>query len=925
MLLSLCKKVYRKAFSGRNGKAIANCRKIVSTVNSLEPYICKMSDDELKDQTKILKNRLQQGELLDDILPDAFAVVRETAKRLLNMRHYDVQLIGGILLHRGCVVEMKTGEGKTLSATLPIYLNALTTNVHIITVNDYLAKRDYDWMGRIFDFLGLKVSYVISKSNLEERANAYSGDVVYVTNSEIGFDYLRDNMQMDRSKILLGESSFQYAIIDEIDSILIDEARTPLIISGPNKTSSDLYLAIDKIARKINDDTLFIIDEKRNTVQLTEEGEDFVEAKLKAAELIKQNSSLYDTDACALLNHVLQSLKAHHCFKKDKDYIIVNDSVMLIDEFTGRVAEGRRYSGGLHQALEAKEKVQIGSENKTLASVTYQNFFRMYKKLSGMTGTAMTEANEFYNIYELEVFSVPTFTSIARKDHQDFVFRTEKEKLNYICNLVKKRNKEGQPILIGTVSIQKSEIYSSHLLAIGVKHNVLNAKYHEKEAQIIAEAGRKKSVTIATNMAGRGTDILLGGSIDSKILFAIDGITDTKEITNITEKIRQEHEVERAEVVRLGGLFVIGSERHESRRVDNQLQGRAGRLGDPGISQFFLCLQDDLLRVFGGDRLDAVLRRLGLKEGEPMQHAMLDNVIERSQKKLENFHYEIRKNIVRYDDIINEQRKLIYQQRNFFLKENSSDIAIKKVIHNLNNSLIGDLVKEQGFVSHDVIISELHSVYKNGFLKNIPNLLLNCDNEITLDNLPQTVKIVDKLIFDSYRQKVASISDGVKKVEQFVLLNSLDSCWQEHLNKASHIREGIHLRTYSNKDPFTEYKKEMFLALEETFYNFDFCVVQHLISIEVDRRSEQNYLHVAENQLQDGKIEQTYGNIVSSKSIPLKSNTDTTALIGSGNYPHVINRQNITNRYIGKKVARQGRNEKCSCNSGKKYKNCHGK
>ena len=915
--------IIQKIFSSRRDKIIKNCQKVVEKVNELEKEISLLSDLQLKERTLIFRSRLEKGEKDVDILPEAFAVVREASKRLLNMRHYDVQMIGGMLLHRGSVVEMKTGEGKTLSATLPTYLNALSGRVHVITVNDYLAKRDHDWMGRIFEFLGLSASYIVGSTSFQDRIKAYKSDIVYITNSEIGFDYLKDNMQMELDNVLLGESGFNYAIIDEIDSILIDEARTPLIVSGGSRVSSDLYLKIDAIARRI-DKKDFSIDEKRNTVQLLESGEDFIEDELKKIGLIPQDSNLYSINSYSLINYILQALKAHYCLKKDKDYIVIKGKVMIIDEFTGRVAEGRRYSGGLHQAIEAKENVEIGNENQTLASITYQNFFRMYKKLSGMTGTAQTEAKEFFSIYNLEVINVPTVKPIIRVDHRDIVFRNESEKVDHIAKLVKEKNEKGQPVLIGTVSIEKSEHYSKVLSKLNIKHNVLNAKNHEKEANIIAEAGRKGAVTIATNMAGRGTDILLGGSIDAKILTAIEDVQVSDEIIHITNKIRKEHESEREEVVKLGGLFVIGSERHESRRVDNQLQGRAGRLGDPGESQFFLSLSDDLLRIFGGDKLDKILKTLGLKENESMQHPMLDSVIARSQKKLEGFHYEIRKNVVRYDDIINEQRSLIYKQRFSFLKNDNIEDAVESIVKNINKSAVDKILKIQGFIQKSEVMAELRDIYKEKFLIGAEGLWLKHENEADEEELDLFLSSINKFIIEKYRKRVEVMGDEIRSVEQFVLLNSLDLSWQEHLQNSVHIREGIHLRAYGQKDPFLEYKKEMFIALEEMFYNFEFSVIQHLINIDLD-----NSNFIKEKALNSEKEKNAYNieidkNMQNREDNIIKSITLSPSLKSLNEGMKEDNNIRPDNQYLDL-PNKQSRNAKCNCGSNLKYKNCCGK
>ena len=855
------KKIINKILWDVNEKAIKNYQKKVEIINSLEESIKNLSDQELREKTLIFKKRIsditnkeddeeKKNEIinkeLDVILPEAFAVVREASRRVLGMRHFDVQLIGGMVLHEGKIAEMKTGEGKTLVETLPAYLNALSgRGVHIITVNDYLVKRDSEWMGKIYNFLGLSVGFITDQTPLESRNEEYSKDIVYATNSELGFDYLRDNMKTSLNEMSLIKRGFNFAIIDEVDSILIDEARTPLIISGPTMHDPKLYIAMDKIVKQLNNDD-YEINEKHKNVQLTEKGNIHIEELLHKNHILRENESLYNGNNFILLNFIIQSLKAHTLFKNGVDYIVKDGQAMIIDEFTGRIMDGRRYSDGLHQAIEAKENLNIAPENQTLASITYQNFFRMYDKLSGMTGTAKTEESEFFDIYKLAIVSIPTNKKITRQDLDDLIYKDEDEKFKAIIDAVKIANKKGQPVLIGTASIDKSEKLSSMLKSEGLKHNLLNAKYHEKEAQIIAEAGRFGAITIATNMAGRGTDIMLGGDVQKEINSTInkkieenqlllDKLNKTeneeekkeleksiKTIDNekIAEEIRLKHKEEYEKVVAVGGLFVIGSERHESRRIDNQLVGRAGRQGDPGKTQFYLSLHDNLLRIFGGDKIDAFLSRFGFKGGEAMNHPMLNSIINKSQKKVEAYHYEVRKNLLKYDDIVNEQRKNIYNQRMNFVKSDNINGIVKQIINDINEDILNKCTNND-----KVDVKELKQLLFDAYFI----------SRTHMDFVNYDIETLNKFCNFIYNQRYCDIDIAIlNEVNRRVLLQSLDECWREHLYYLDHIKEVIHLRSYAHKDPFNEYKFECYNLMQKTMNNFIYVAIKRIFNLKIE-------------------------------------------------------------------------------------------
>ncbi|MBW2671314.1 MAG: preprotein translocase subunit SecA, partial [Deltaproteobacteria bacterium] len=758
-----------KVFGSKNERELKKIQPAVVKINALEPRIQAMSDDELKAQAQLFKDRLNNGESLDDLLPEAFATVRESSVRTLEMRHFDVQLIGGIVLHQGKIAEMKTGEGKTLAATLPAYLNALSgKGVHIITVNDYLARRDTEWMGHIYNFLGLSVGCILHGLDDNERKAAYSADITYGTNNEFGFDYLRDNMKFDREAIV--QKNLNFAIVDEVDSILIDEARTPLIISGPAEKSTDLYHLVNGIIPRLVSERDYTLDEKARSVAMTEEG-------IAKAEKILKVDNLYDPKYIELLHHVNQGLKAYNLFKRDVDYIVKNGGVIIVDEFTGRLMPGRRYSEGLHQALEAKENVKIENENQTLATITFQNYFRMHNKLAGMTGTADTEAAEFKKIYDLDVMAIPTNQKMIRKDTPDVIYKTRKEKYDAALEGIIELHKKGQPVLVGTISIDVSESFSKKLKKRGIKHTVLNAKNHEKEAEIIAMAGQKSAVTISTNMAGRGTDIVLG-----------EGVTE------------------------LGGLHILGTERHESRRIDNQLRGRSGRQGDPGSSRFYLALEDDLLRIFGGERITGIMEKLGMEEGEPIENRLISKAIENAQAKVEGHNFDIRKQLLEYDDVMNQQREVIYRQR----REALNGKSLKPVIE----EIIGDKAEEiaNAYSDERALPEEWDWKGLNKAVFKQFNFRMNEIDGDTMDGL--TRDGLSQLIADAclreYEEREAVVgTEDFRHLERIVMLQTVDNLWKDHLLSMDHLKEGIGLRGYAQQDPLIIYKKEGFEMFQD--------------------------------------------------------------------------------------------------------------
>ena len=871
------KSFFSKLFGTVNDRKLRELKPRVERINLLEPKYQKMTDGELQNQTKFFKEKLTGGISNSEILEDAFATVREAATRTLGQRHYDVQLLGGLILNDGSIAEMKTGEGKTLVSTLAVYLNALSgKGVHVVTVNDYLANRDSQWMGKIYEFLDLKVGCVTPSVNEEERKIAYNADITYATNNELGFDYLRDNMKFRLEDMV--QRAPNYAIIDEVDSILIDEARTPLIISGQAETSSETYKSIDKlIPALVKED--FDLDEKQRSVTLTDKGLENIENLLLQNKIMVEGG-LYDISNVGILHHVNQSLRAHKLFQRDTHYIVRGGKVVIIDEFTGRAMEGRRFSDGLHQAIEARENVDVLPENQTLASVTFQNYFRQYPKLAGMTGTAITEAGEFEEIYGLQVIEVPTNEEVARKDFDDEVYRTSQERDDAVIKLIKECQEKKQPVLVGTVSIEKSENFSSQLKKKNIPHKVLNARFHEQEAGIIAEAGVPGAVTIATNMAGRGTDIQLGGNFDRRIEKLEEEIAPSSDKFEIQkEKIREEIEKNKKETKVNGGLFVIGTERHESRRIDNQLRGRSGRQGDPGSSKFFLSLQDDLMRIFGSDKLDNMLQKFGLEEGEAIIHPWVNKALEKAQQKVESRNFDIRKQLLKFDDVMNDQRQVVFEQRREIM---SSDNVLETVI-DMRHEVISDIVYKsipEGSYSDKWD----HKTLNSDALK-LLGIEINSEKWFKEDGIAED-EISQKLknISDDYMiSRANNIGEKVfRTAEKSLLLQVLDQQWKEHLQALEQLRQSIGLRAYGQKDPLNEYKREAFILFEQMLQNLRTVITSVLSHLEVKEEKDQNV---------DSKNNGNY----------FKSNTKNT---NWGKVP---------------------RNAKCPCGSGKKYKHCCGK
>ncbi|MDF2367067.1 preprotein translocase subunit SecA [Sneathiella sp.] len=888
--------IAKKLFGSPNDRALKLVRTKVDEINAFEEKIKPLSDAELMAKTPEFRERLDAGAKLDDLLPEAFACVREAAWRALGERHYDVQLLGGIVLHQGMITEMKTGEGKTLVSTLPAYLNALTgKGVHVVTVNDYLASRDSQWMGQVFAKLGLSVGCIVHGVNDEERRAAYAADITYGTNNEFGFDYLRDNMKFEKPAMVQRE--FNFAIVDEVDSILIDEARTPLIISGPAEDSSDLYLAIDALIPNLQEDD-YEIDEKAKTVGFSEDGTENIEQVLEAAGLLK-GSNLYDVENITIVHHLNQALRAHKLFEKDKDYIVKNDKVIIIDEFTGRMMEGRRFSEGLHQALEAREKVTIQPENQTLASITFQNYFRLYNKLAGMTGTAATEADEFQEIYGLEVVEIPTNVPVARNDADDEVYRTAEEKYNAIVITIEDCLNQGQPVLVGTVSIEKSEMLSELLKKKEIPHKVLNARYHEQEAEIISQAGRVGAVTIATNMAGRGTDIKLGGNEEMMIAARTADLTDEAEIAKVAAELKLEIQEQRKQVLAAGGLFVIGTERHESRRIDNQLRGRSGRQGDPGTSRFFLSLQDDLMRIFGSERMDGMLRKLGLEDGEAIVHPWINKALEKAQQKVEARNYEIRKNLLKFDDVMNDQRKVIYEQRIELM--DTQDVS--ETVTTMREEVIDDLV--------DTHIPP--KAYPEQW--DVDGLKLSVERitalDLPIDEWAAEEGIADEEIRDrlkdAAKRKMAEKavrygSEIMRMVEKSILLQILDQAWKDHLLQLDQLRQGVSLRAYAQKDPLNEYKSEAFNMFEMMLNQLRETVTTYLSHVQLQNPAEQ----LQREEPDESEITATHIDPATGEN-----EFETAELNPEG-----------TNAENWGKVRR---NAPCPCGSGKKFKQCHGR
>ena len=895
--------IAKKVFGTPNDRKIKATRPLVERINALEPEFEKLSDYEIKEKTQEFARRAEEGESLDDLLPEAFANCREAARRTLGLRAFDTQLMGGIFLHQGNIAEQKTGEGKTLTATFAAYLNALTgKGVHIVTVNEYLAKRDAEWMGKVFGALGLTTGVAWSGMSEDDKRAAYASDITYATNNELGFDYLRDNMKPELSQIF--QKHHNFAIVDEVDSILIDEARTPLIISGPSQDRSEMYSIIDKLIPSLQPEH-YELDEKTRNVTFTDEGNEFLEEKLRAHELIEEGQSLYDPESTTIVHHVNQGLRAHKLFQRDKDYIVRDGEVMLIDEFTGRMMQGRRLSDGLHQAIEAKEGVKIQPENVTLASVTFQNYFRLYDKLAGMTGTALTEADEFMEIYGLGVVEVPTNVPVAREDEDDQVYRTAREKYEAMIEKVKEAHEKGQPALVGTTSIEKSEMLSNLLKEAGIPHNVLNARQHEQEAQIVADAGKLGAVTIATNMAGRGTDIQLGGNVEMKVLEALaaDPEADPVEVRN---RIEAEHADEKQKVIEAGGLYVLASERHESRRIDNQLRGRSGRQGDPGRSSFFLSLEDDLMRIFGSERLEKVLTTLGLKEGEAIVHPWVNKSLERAQAKVEGRNFDIRKQLLKFDDVMNEQRKVIFGQRRDIME--AADL--NEIVTDMREQVIDDLIDTympprtyadqwdgEGF--QQAVVEKLNI--------NLP-VAEWCDEDGVDDEVIRE-RLTEATSRMMSEKAEAFGAENMRNIEKQILLQAIDSKWREHLLTLEHLRSVVGFRGYAQRDPLNEYKNESFQLFETMLDSLREEVTQKLCRVRPMSADEQREM-MEEMAARQAAVQ---------AAAKAAGQPEDSAGAADGSAREGFDENDPST------WGNPGRNDECPCGSGKKFKHCHGK
>ena len=901
----------KSLFGSSNDRYVKSLGKIVDRIASFEPAISAMSEDELAGQTARFRDRLSQGETLDDLLPEAFATVREAAKRTLGQRHYDVQMVGGIVLHRGEIAEMRTGEGKTLVATLATYLNALEgKGVHVVTVNDYLASRDCEWMGQVYRFLGLTTGVIVPNLSEDQRREAYNADITYATNNELGFDYLRDNMKYDRASMV--QRPFNFAIVDEVDSILIDEARTPLIISGPTDDKSELYVSVDAIVKRL-DESDYEKDEKQRTVTLTEDGTEKIERMLEEAGLL-QGANLYDFENTAVVHHVNQALRANAMFRRDIDYIVKDGKVIIIDEFTGRMMDGRRWSDGLHQAVEAKEGVQIEPENQTLASITFQNYFRMYPKLGGMTGTAATEATEFYEIYKMNVVTIPTNRPVQRVDEEDSFYKNLEDKFRGIAKTIKLHAEQGQPVLVGTVSIEKSEMLSEFLNQEGVPHAVLNARFHESEAHIVAQAGRKGAVTIATNMAGRGTDIKLGGNLEMRVEDELRDMPEGPEREAAIARINAEIEAEKAEVLAAGGLFVLATERHESRRIDNQLRGRSGRQGDPGLSRFYLSLDDDLMRIFGPDTMFAKMIRSNLEDGEALPPSKwLSKAIETAQKKVEARNYDIRKQVVEYDDVMNDQRKVIYEQRSDIMDADTVDDVVTDMRHETVNDLVGASCPPGTYPEQwDIERLKARTSEILGLEPDFDAWL--AEDAVDPEMIEERLKaLADQAVAD----KVGQIdSENWHMIEKSILLQSLDHHWKEHLSTLDALRQVVHLRAYAQKTPINEYKQESFALFERMLGNIREDVTGSIARVQF--RMEEPLPEFDLPVLPD---------FITTHIDPF-SGEDNSGDIDAGSLGGItttLPRPPIGNAAPGEFANLDiSRNAPCPCGSGQKYKHCHG-
>ncbi len=902
--------IAKKLFGSANDRYIKGLQGDVDAINAIEPELEALSDDNLRARTDWLRKRIADGEGLDDVLVDAFATVREGAKRTLGQRHFDVQLMGGMILHRGIISEMKTGEGKTLVATLAVYLNALEgKGVHVVTVNDYLAERDAEWMGQIYKFLGLTVGCIVHGLDDDGRRAQYQCDVTYATNNELGFDYLRDNMKFTLEEMV--QRPFSFAIVDEVDSILVDEARTPLIISGPTDDSSETYAAIDMIIPALNDGD-YEQDEKAKSVAFTDTGNEHIEALMRDAGLLTEGT-LYDLHNVSLVHHVNQALRAHIMFQRDRDYIVKDNQVIIIDEFTGRMMEGRRYSEGLHQALEAKEHVQIQNENQTLASITFQNYFRLYPKLAGMTGTAMTEAAEFGEIYNLDVIDVPTNMPCIRDDQDDEVYRTSEEKYDAIIDQITACQNRKQPVLVGTVSIEKSEHLSKLLKKREVRHNVLNARHHEQEAAIIALAGEPGAVTIATNMAGRGTDIQMGGNYDMRVKQEITEKPGSVAYDTAAASIQADIDEKREIALAAGGLFVLGTERHESRRIDNQLRGRSGRQGDPGTSKFYLSLDDDLMRIFGSDRIDGMLQKLGLEEGEAIIHPWVNKALEKAQTKVEAHNFEIRKNLLKFDDVMNDQRKVIYDQRKDLMSTEDVSDEVVGMRHETINNAVAQAIPEKAY-AEQWDMDGLHEEVLRVTGMDLPVQDWAKEEGIAdAEILERLISSVDKKM----AEKAATYGPEVMRgVEKSLLLQLLDTLWKEHLLTLDHLRQGIGLRAYAQRDPLNEYKREAFDLFEDMLDSLRERVTQVLSHVELQMYDpEEDFFSRGEQE------------IITSHEAPASMMVDESEI-----NEQAISAVPIHRRKAAKEIdpndpqtwGRVPRNAPCPCGSGMKYKHCHG-
>jgi len=887
--------ILKKIFGTKNERVLKAMRPLVERINALEPEIKKLSDDELRAKTGEFRSRLAGGEALNDILPEAFAVVREAAWRTVEMRPFDVQLIGGITLHSGHIAEMKTGEGKTLVATLPVYLNALEgKGVHVITVNDYLARRDSEWMGKVYRFLGLTVGLIVHGLSDDERKVAYGSDVTYGTNNEFGFDYLRDNMKFDPSQFV--QRPLNYCIVDEVDSVLIDEARTPLIISGQAEQSTEQYYIINGIVPYLKKDKHYTVDEKSKSAVLTEDGVAEVERRLNV-------QNLYDPQNINVLHHVNQALRAHALFKRDVDYVVKNEEVMIVDEFTGRLMPGRRWSDGLHQAIEAKEGVRIENENQTLATITFQNYFRMYKKLAGMTGTADTEAEEFAKIYNLDVTVIPTHLPMIRDDQADVIYKTEEAKFKACIEDIQELHGKGQPVLVGTISIEKSERLSNMLKRYGLPHHVLNAKQHDREAEIVAQAGRKGAITISTNMAGRGTDIMLGGNPEFMAKTKMGHDAEDEALKGVIRQFKEQCEAEKREVIEAGGLFIMGTERHEARRIDNQLRGRSGRQGDPGASRFYLSLEDDLLRVFGGERISGLMERMGMEEEDEIQHPWLSRAIANAQRKVEGHNFQIRKNLLEFDDVMNQQRHTVYGRRREILTNESNKDMVLDMIDQAVTEIVEECVPEK--VGDEFDAKSLEERLLAAF--NLPVSAIGLAPEMRTQEEIGT-RIYDSVVAHYEEREKANGPEVMRRVEKILLLQTLDGLWKDNLLSMDHLREGVGLRGYGQRDPILEYKKEGYLLFRNMMDRFVVDCVGKIFRVQVSteeslERAEQSRKQAAPTRVSHEEA----------------SAFDATAPAESrGDY----GKRQAT---IRRDVPKVGRNDPCPCGSGKKYKKCHGK